>query len=83
MGAFNFIYLTCKKATYLMSKQEEGKLTPVEKIQLRLHLSVCRFCERFRKQTGLFSGNASHLHEHHDQKMSAAAKEKIKAMLKD
>ncbi len=66
-----------------MSKKEEGKLTPVEKIQLKLHLSICDFCTRFEKQTKFFSKNSIHLHDHKHAKLSDQKKEEIKSLLKD
>jgi len=66
-----------------MSKKEEGKLTFKEKIQLKLHLSICDFCTRFQKQVRLFTNNASHSQEHIHIKMSDGRKETIKELLKD
>ena len=83
MAIFKFIYLSCKRATFLMSKKEEGKLMPLEKIQLKLHLNICGFCSRFEKQTKFFSKNSIHLHDHKDTKLSDQKKEEIKSLLKD
>lgn len=65
-----------------MSKQEEGRLTPIEKIQLKLHLGICDYCTRFQKQVKFFAGNATHTHEHIDHKMSDEKKAAIKNLLK-
>ncbi|WP_336516979.1 hypothetical protein [Pollutibacter soli] len=46
---------SCKKATFLISKKEEGKLTSSEAIGLAWHLSVCSFCRSFERQTSFFS----------------------------
>jgi hypothetical protein len=83
MAIFNFIYLSCKKATFLISKKEEGKLTPLEKIQLKLHLNICDFCTRFEKQTKFFSRNSIHLHDHSGDKLSDQKKQEIQSLLKD
>lgn len=66
-----------------MSKQEERKLTFIEKIQLKLHLSICDFCTRFQTQVKFFTGNALHTHEHVHTSMRDEKKEMIKEMLKD
>jgi len=66
-----------------MSKKEEGKLTPLEKLQLKLHLNICDFCTRFQKQTNFFSKNSMHLHDHTDVKLSEQKKEEIRSLLKD
>ena len=66
-----------------MSKKEEGKLTALEKTQLKLHLHICGFCSRFEKQTKFFSKNSIHLHDHEPPKLSDQKKAEIKSMLKD
>lgn len=83
MAIFQFIYLSCKRATFLISKKEDGKLAPLEKLQLKLHLTVCAFCTRFEKQTKFFCNNAIHLHDHTHVKLSREKKEEIKSLLKD
>ena len=83
MGKFNFIWLSCKKATYLISKKEEAKLSRLESVQLRMHLGICGFCNRFQKQTRFFTHKALHLHNHIEPKLSDEKKEEIKLLLKD
>lgn len=83
MAIFKFIYLSCKRATFLMSKKEEGKLTALEKVQLKIHLNICDFCTRFEKQTKFFSKNAVHQHNHTPAKLSDQKKTEIKSLLKD
>ena len=43
--------ISCKQATYLMGKAEEGKLSLVEQLQLWIHTSMCSLCALFRRQT--------------------------------
>lgn len=83
MGILNFILLSCKKATFLLSKKEEGKLMPVEKIQLKLHLTVCDFCTQFEKQTRFFTKHSAHTHNHLPTTLSEEKKQKIQLLLKD
>jgi len=66
-----------------MSKQEEGKLTLIERTQLKLHLGICDFCTRFQQQTKFFTGHAHHSHEHNHITLSKEKKEQIRSMLKD
>lgn len=75
------IWLTCKKATFLMSKKEEGKLTFTEMVQLKLHLLICSYCTRFLKQTKLMKRRAPHLHEHLHVQLSPEKKEALQKML--
>lgn len=46
-----YFMATCKEATFLMAKKEEGKLSLTEKMKLSMHTSVCSFCRKFEKQT--------------------------------
>jgi len=77
----NFIIISCKKATYLLSKKEAQHLSFSEKVKLRLHLFVCSFCRLFEKQSKLICSNASHAHQHNNAELSPASKEKILQLL--
>lgn len=57
MRLFN---ISCKKATYLSSKKEEGKLNWIEKIQLRSHLAICSLCRLFEVQSQIIAHHTRH-----------------------
>jgi hypothetical protein len=42
--------ISCKDASRLVSRQEDGPLTAWQRMTLRLHLSVCAACTRFERQ---------------------------------
>jgi hypothetical protein len=42
--------IRCKDVSRLVSQQQDGKLTPWQRLTLRLHLSVCAACARFERQ---------------------------------
>ncbi len=42
--------LSCKEASLLLSQAEDRRLSWVERLQLRLHLSLCEACTRFSHQ---------------------------------
>ncbi|MBI3150318.1 MAG: zf-HC2 domain-containing protein [Betaproteobacteria bacterium] len=42
--------ITCKQASELVSRTQEGPLSLREKLSLRLHLLICDGCARFAKQ---------------------------------
>jgi predicted anti-sigma-YlaC factor YlaD len=39
--------LSCKDATRLMSEAQDRKLGLVERLQLELHLAICKGCRNF------------------------------------
>ncbi len=45
--------LSCEKATELIEKKKLFKLSRIEKIQLFMHTSVCKYCARYEKQSTL------------------------------
>jgi len=45
--------ISCKKAAKLVSAAIDHELTLYEKIRLRLHLLMCRFCRRYADQIDL------------------------------
>lgn len=77
------LILSCKKATWLISLKEEGKLSFIQRIQLRMHLAVCSMCKLFEKQTLFISKNARHLHEHSHTPLSSDSKERMSKVIKD
>lgn len=42
--------LKCREACKLLSEAQDRKLTPRERLSLKLHLFVCIHCRRYRKQ---------------------------------
>ena len=41
---------SCKKATELISIGREMKLRPHQRLMLWMHVLMCKFCSRFKKQ---------------------------------
>jgi len=50
--------ISCKKASFLISKREEHRLSLCERIHLFMHLSMCQFCKRFAIQSKYISDHA-------------------------
>lgn len=42
--------LNCKEVTRLLSEAQERKLSFYERVQLEMHLAMCKGCTNFRKQ---------------------------------
>jgi len=71
MGLFT---ISCKKATYLVSKKEEGKLNWIESIQLRSHMAICNLCRLFEQQSNFIAKQAKQV----DENASLTEHQKIK-----
>lgn len=61
MSLKNRLILSCEKATFLIVKREEQPLSLSEKVRLVAHLSICKFCRNFAKQSEFISRHTSHL----------------------
>jgi hypothetical protein len=48
---FKKVLYNCKKATLLSLKEEEGRLSLVERFQLSYHLMYCSVCRTFIRQS--------------------------------
>jgi predicted anti-sigma-YlaC factor YlaD len=44
------VLLNCREATRLISDRLDRNLTATERVTLRLHLAICRACERADRQ---------------------------------
>ncbi|HEX9191545.1 MAG TPA: hypothetical protein VF847_05575, partial [Candidatus Deferrimicrobiaceae bacterium] len=53
--------LSCKDVTHLVSESMDRTLPLGKRVGVRLHLLVCRFCERYRRQLLLLRETARHL----------------------
>lgn len=42
--------LSCKEVTHLLSDGQDRKLTIGERINLEMHLAMCKGCTNYRKQ---------------------------------
>ncbi len=48
--------LCCKQATYLLLKKEEvQKLSFKDEAALKFHLTICKFCRAFKKQSAIMN----------------------------
>jgi hypothetical protein len=77
---------TCRQASRLQSEALDHKLPTLQRIGLRIHLVLCKWCLRYGKQIRFLRDAA---HEHADelvapapQKLSDAARERMKQRLR-
>jgi len=59
------IMLSCKQATFFSSIKSFRELKLVNKIQLKLHLMMCKNCAEFDKQSQIIDNS---LHDFHSNK---------------
>ena len=73
------IAYNCKKATYLIEKQQFGTITLQEKFQLELHLKGCGACAIFQKQSLLINQFVRNLvlPEQHELKLGDGFKKQL------
>lgn len=86
----NFIHLfvlSCRKATFLIEKQLHTSLSPLEKLQLRLHLSLCEYCRAYKRKAIFLDklladeGTMSENKELFSEQEVAGLKEKFKSAI--
>ncbi len=56
---------SCKKATYLMSKQQDTQLNLIEKLSLKLHITLCKNCKACNQQLSTLHD----LYKQHDKNL--------------
>jgi hypothetical protein len=49
------IAYNCKKATYLIEKQQIAKITLREQLELKIHLATCSICITFMQQSAVIN----------------------------
>lgn len=89
MKGMDKIMLDCDHATYLITKSEYESLNCIQKIQLKLHLSSCKFCKMFAEQNKFISQSLSdfkkvdmdHLQLRLNDKQKSNLKEVVEANL--
>lgn len=53
MKPFKNISYSCKEATLLSERAKEMKLSFLQRFKLSIHLSYCKYCQRFVQQSKL------------------------------
>jgi hypothetical protein len=75
----------CRRAARLQSDALDRKLSLLQRVGLRVHLLLCKWCRRYGKHLGLLR-TACHKcteedHDPHPQNLSPEARERIKSRL--
>lgn len=62
--------LSCKEVTQLVSESLDRDLRVYQRMSMRMHLLMCKFCSRYRKQLFILH-DALRLHCEHDKELDA------------
>ena len=85
VGALGALSPTCQRATRLQSEAMDRRLSFFEKLGLRLHLFLCKWCRRYGAQLKFLRSAARECEEHvsrqEPQMLSPEARERIKHAL--
>jgi hypothetical protein len=76
----------CKKATFLIEKQQETTLSFVEKTKLKLHLYGCSWCRIYEQQSEKMNSAIANLFHYPSAKakvMEESYKNKLKNLIID
>lgn len=73
---------SCEEATDWISRTEEGRLSPVRWIKLRLHFAICIYCKWFYRQNKIIAAAARHAHKHVSAELTAEEKGAMEETLK-
>lgn len=73
--------MSCHEATYLMAKKEEGKLGRADRVKLILHVSMCRFCRLFERQTRQMGAESRQVRS--DEQLSPAFRDRLDGLINE
>lgn len=74
--------LCCKQATYLLLKKEElKKLSFKEEMAMKFHMSICKFCRAFKKQSAIMNQMISETVLAAEMKLNEPEKNKLKLLI--
>ena len=83
----NLLFLSCKKATEIIEKKKVVVLSFKEKVQLRIHKSICKACTSYERQSIIIDTSLKNLSEKHKKsdkpQLSPEAKSNIINKIKE
>ena len=75
----------CRSATRLQSETLDHRLKFSQRLGLRIHLILCRWCRRYARQLGFLRKAAKHCNDPHSpaQPLRPEARERIKQAVRE
>lgn len=55
MNVMSIAIVSCKEASTLIEKKENGEIGFPDRLKLRLHLTMCKACQSYARQSRLIS----------------------------
>lgn len=55
MSVLSIAMVSCKEASALIEKKENGEIGLPDRLRLRLHLTMCKACQTYAKQSHLIA----------------------------
>lgn len=79
------IAYNCRKATFIIEKQQLGRITPREKLELKIHLAGCSICATFMKQSIAINQMAKKIFDsyHGELRLNERFKEQLQKRIMD
>ncbi len=82
------IMITCEESTFLISKKQQDHLSANERLQLFLHLMMCKYCRRYASQITWITKAIYRMRQRVEQQsthifLTAEQKQKIQKALRD
>lgn len=75
---------SCEVVTHKISESMDHKISYRERMQIKIHLMGCKFCERYRDQLLTIQRMLQNLDQSHaDEHLTKEARIKIKRSIKD
>ena len=69
--------ISCKKAGELIEKKLSRRISPIEKIELAIHTTVCNACRSYEKQSQLINDALTHNYSSLEEKAPDHLKKKL------
>ena len=74
------VITNCEKATFLIEKQQAGKLSFIEILFLKIHLAACSVCRIYKRQSEIINQVAHklfHTHAHASSRLDDESKKEM------
>jgi polyhydroxyalkanoate synthesis regulator protein len=74
---------SCREISYLVSKSMDERIPVRQRLGVRMHLMMCRFCARYKRQLELLRRIMHHYAEQLQEQAAAELPPEARARIKD